>query len=473
MARNGVSCNCAPSLKSGARLQADDPTDPGGANSTTNGVGAPHGLSDRLSDDGAVGVAATSGEATEMPPRPPRPPLFPDRIPPVLMSHRRWLVWRYEWQPRRRKWTKPPYNPVTGRAAASTDPECWGTYEDALATYERGDWDGIGFALGPGKAGPEGAGCGEGDGAADIVALDLDECTDPQTGQLEAWAAEVVEVMDTYAERSPSGLGIRLIARGQKPGLKCRKGNFEMYNRDRFVTITGCRLDGLPLTIESRQAAIDSIYGKLLGSPDPQPRPRAGKKVSDAPAGEMSLTAEDRSLLKKAQAAANGPKFTRLWDGDWEEGYDSQSEADLALCSILAFWAGSDADRIDRLFRQSSLFRDKWDEARGDQTYGEKTVALAMEGKDPPPAAGGTPERDRDREHLTDVGNARRFVRRNGEGVRYCHPWGKWLVWDGCRWRTDDTGGVERLAKETLHELHSKASAARTAVTKVCGGLTR
>ena len=112
--------------------------------------------------------------------------------------------------------------------------------------------------------------------------------------------------------------------------------------------------------------------------------------MSDAPAGEMSLTAEDRSLLKKARAAANGPKFTRLWDGDWEE-YDSQSEADLALCSILAFWAGPDADRVDRLFRHSSLFRDKWDEARGDQTYGEKTIALAMEGKDPPPAADGTP----------------------------------------------------------------------------------
>jgi primase-polymerase (primpol)-like protein len=65
-------------------------------------------------------------------------------------------------------------------------------------------------------------------------------------------------------------------------------------------------------------------------------------------------------LIERAKRARNGDKFSRLWAGDASE-YDSASEADLALCSILAFWTVGDPDSIDRLFRESGLFRDaKW-----------------------------------------------------------------------------------------------------------------
>ena len=59
-------------------------------------------------------------------------------------------------------------------------------------------------------------------------------------------------------------------------------------------------------------------------------------------------------------------------------GYPSASEADLGLCKILAFWTGNDAERIDRLFRRSGLMRNKWDEYRGAQTYGEMSIAKAI-----------------------------------------------------------------------------------------------
>ena len=62
-------------------------------------------------------------------------------------------------------------------------------------------------------------------------------------------------------------------------------------------------------------------------------------------------------------------------------GYPSQSEADLALCNLLAYWTGSDRERVDRLFRQSGLWRPKWDERRGEQTYGEQTIATAIAGR--------------------------------------------------------------------------------------------
>ncbi len=60
---------------------------------------------------------------------------------------------------------------------------------------------------------------------------------------------------------------------------------------------------------------------------------------------------------------------------------------------------------------------------------------------------------------LTDYGNAERLVGRHGEDLRYCHAWKKWLVWDGQRWRVDDTGEVERRAKETVRSTYAEAAA--------------
>lgn len=52
------------------------------------------------------------------------------------------------------------------------------------------------------------------------------------------------------------------------------------------------------------------------------------------------LSLSDTELLEKARRAANGADFERLWRGEWEGRYASQSEADLALCCHLAFWFG-------------------------------------------------------------------------------------------------------------------------------------
>lgn len=52
-------------------------------------------------------------------------------------------------------------------------------------------------------------------------------------------------------------------------------------------------------------------------------------------------------------------------------------------------------------------------------------------------------------EHLSELGNARRFVTQHGNDVRFCPAFG-WLVWDGRRWLRDETRSVERLAKATV-----------------------
>jgi P4 family phage/plasmid primase-like protien len=59
--------------------------------------------------------------------------------------------------------------------------------------------------------------------------------------------------------------------------------------------------------------------------------------------------------------------------------------------------------------------------------------------------------------NLTDLGNAERLVARHGADLRYCHPWGKWLAWDGIRWVVDASGEVERRVIETVRGIYAEA----------------
>ncbi len=92
----------------------------------------------------------------------------------------------------------------------------------------------------------------------------------------------------------------------------------------------------------------------------------------------MDLNDED--LITKAKKAVNGEKFKKLWQGDHSD-YLSHSEADGALCQMLAFWTGKDEVRIDHLFRQSGLMRPKWDEKHysDGRTYGQGVIQGAIE----------------------------------------------------------------------------------------------
>ena len=96
------------------------------------------------------------------------------------------------------------------------------------------------------------------------------------------------------------------------------------------------------------------------------------RQERERPKSQASIS--DQELIEKAKNAKNGAKFTALWSGD-TSFYASQSEADLALCCLLAFWTGGDYERIDRLFRQSGLYREKWE--RDD--YREQTIHKAYE----------------------------------------------------------------------------------------------
>jgi len=58
----------------------------------------------------------------------------------------------------------------------------------------------------------------------------------------------------------------------------------------------------------------------------------------------------------------------------------------------------------------------------------------------------------------TDLGNARRLVAQHGQDMKFCYTWGCWFLWDGIRWVKDTTGGICRLAKNTVASIYTEAA---------------
>ena len=146
-------------------------------------------------------------------------PVRVENIPRELKARPQGVVWKME--EREGKSTKVPYTPRTGRKASSTDLTTWGTLEEALEVMDR--YDGIGFVLCSGDP---------------YTGIDLDHCRDPVTGEIEPWALRIISSLDSYAEVSPSGTGIHVIAKGKAP-KNGKRGKLEMYSSERFFTITG------------------------------------------------------------------------------------------------------------------------------------------------------------------------------------------------------------------------------------------
>lgn len=331
--------------------------------------------------------------------RPPRPePLEvkPDSVPDTLTDRDTWVCWRYEWKEDREDWTKVPVDVATDRRASSTDPDTWTSFADALAYHNRSETktDGIGFILHDEDT---------------ILGLDLDDCRDRETGEREAWADRVLKDVPTYGEVSPSGTGLRLLGLGFIPDggnradIEDEPGHIEMYDTGRYLTVTGHRIEDTPENVSQVHQAVKDVHAEYIATDD---EPTAGKSgssgVNPTPDADRtgSVSLSDANLLEKAKNAENGEQFARLWNGH-TSGYPSHSEADLALCDHLAFWTGGERSRIDRLFRESGLYREKWD--RDD--YRERTIDMALQGQsefyDPDDTENTPPERNPD-EAATD-----------------------------------------------------------------------
>ncbi|WP_049890855.1 phage NrS-1 polymerase family protein [Natrinema versiforme] len=289
-------------------------------------------------------------------------------LPKQLRERDQWVCWREE--PRDGKPTKIPVTPGSGEFASSTDPETWVSVETALEYAHSRDADGVGFVFTDDDP---------------IVGVDLDDCRDPETGDIDDVAEDIIERLDSYTEISPSGTGFHVLIEGELPDGRNRRGSIELYDTARFFTVTGDSLEEMPSRVARRQDALEAIHREHVqdsesdGTSESGYRGVTNEQASTGTAVNTDVDLDDEELLEKAMNASNGTKFERLWNGNMA-GYESQSEADMALCCLLAFWTGGDHTRVDQLFRQSGLLREKWDEVHyaDGSTYGEKTIERAI-----------------------------------------------------------------------------------------------
>lgn len=281
-----------------------------------------------------------------------------DTIPEALRSVPQWVCWTE--RERGGKQTKVPLWPETGSFASVRDSGTWASFEEAMETARNEESiAGLGFVFTENDP---------------FVGIDLDDCRDAETGDPESWAVEIIEQFDSFSEVSPSQTGYHVYVRGELPDGGNRSGNIECYEAARFFTVTGTHVSGTPMEINERSDALAHVHAEHIASPDP-----TSEENRSSSASSTTSSMDDEELLSRAMKAKNGPKFTRLWNGN-TSGYDSQSEADMALACLLAFWAQKDAAQMDRLFRQSELYRGKWDDPHysGGKTYGTGTVERAI-----------------------------------------------------------------------------------------------
>jgi hypothetical protein len=269
----------------------------------------------------------------------------PDAIPAELRELPRWVVWRWgDVDPKTGKRKKPPYQPTKpSEHASSTNHTTWGTFEQAVSLVNAGSADGVGFALEP-----------------PYVGVDLDEEL-PESDQ-----GAVMVALNSYSERSVSGTGHHVVVRAHLNGHGRHPQGIGVFQTGRLFYFSGEHVRGTPTTIEDRQAELERVLDAYL-----PPTPTA-----TAPRPTVPVDLGDHELLAKALAASD--TFRDLWAGEWSSRFSSQSEADLSLCGRLAFWYGRDQGRVDSMFRSSGLMRDKWDERRGESTYGTATIEKAV-----------------------------------------------------------------------------------------------
>ena len=386
--------------------------------------------------------------------------ISPDNLPAELRETGLFCCWRYE--DRNGKRTKVPYNPRTQGRAQSTNPSTFAPLVSALETVERGGYDGVGVGV-----------------FGSLGAIDIDHCVD-DSGKLSDLARDVVATIHGYTEYSPSGHGLRVLFT-VPDGFQYDKVRYYINNQraglevyiagatKKYVTVTGNAINpGYPL--EERGKQLEAVLEKYMRRPNavrepPSAAPPLGglEHSGGNTFRQEAESLDDAELVERASQSRSGIAFARLWAGD-TSGYKSRSEADIALCNMLAFWTNRDADRIDRLFRQSGLMREKWDRRQSGSTYGAITIQNAIvscySGYDPQAhqhRAGETAREDSIRPpDYSDAGNATVFCRLYGDSLIFVDALG-WLWWNGQRWERDDHKAMnlalalsDRMLKEAL-----------------------
>lgn len=269
--------------------------------------------------------------------------IFPDS----LIRRPIWILWKLE-PDQKGRLTKVPYSGKYNGRASSSNSNTWATFDCVMRKLERtGDeYDGVGICIHKSDR---------------LIFIDVDHAINEE-GHINEIGTDIINHMaGQFVEISQSGSGLHILTLGEIPkSFKNSKNGVEMYNEKRFVAMTGKALhEGEPHEDADSIAYVFDSYRT----------PEKERKIIERVTPELER--DDRWIIDHAMQRG---KFRELYEGTWRSLYGSQSEADLAICNILAFWCDCRPDQIDRIFRSSSLYRDKWD--RDD--YRNATIEMAI-----------------------------------------------------------------------------------------------
>lgn len=373
-------------------------------------------------------------------------------IPQELKGYKNWVCWQAYPDPKSHSGiSKKPINPRTGGFAMPNNSDTWSDFETAVR--QSGKYSGIGFMF----------------SNSPFFGVDLDDMPndiqDYQNGGADNIISEFVNTLQSYTEFSQSKTGVHIICKGTLPEgrrkAKNDSGGFEMYENGRFFVVTGnyCSEYGY---INDCTESVKPLHSKYLGK---TAEPKPNKNIT------VNLNSVD-DIVRAACSAKNGSLFKALYSGDFS-AYSSQSEADMAFCNMLAFWCGCDAEKMDAIFRQSGLMRDKWDRKQSGTTYGVITLQKAISGcsqtynpkkqNDYSISIGNgkviqTVDEEKMRAYtFDDMGNAERFVDLFGENVRYCYTEKKWYFYNSMRWSVDNLGVILKMADKCVEAMKAEA----------------
>lgn len=241
----------------------------------------------------------------------------PSGIPEEMKAHAQWVCVNE---------AKEPAHPQGGYKINAQDAANWLTFDEAVRFAEqRGWWVAFVFS-----------------DADPFVCVDLDN-KDQDDRKTALHHSIVQEAGDTYAERSKSGTGFHIVVKGSMSSgtRKSPAHGIEIFPKGQYVIITGDAVRLAP--IADGQALLDYLLARM-------PAPLSSVALEDREA-----VMEDEEVIELAMNAANADKFNELCRGDWQAmGYESQSEADMALLSILAYYS-LDNEQVRRIFRMSNL----------------------------------------------------------------------------------------------------------------------
>lgn len=276
------------------------------------------------------------------------PVLLEQNIPYALATRSQWVCWRYVDRGGGRKPDKQPVNPHNLHNAGATWPNTWADFKTAFKVYRAnkdGLLHGIGFVLTVNDP---------------FVAIDMDNCV--EEFNIHEHATKVIVQLESYTEISPSGHGIRILVACPEFQQNLRRGPIEIYSHDRYVTITGNHLPGIPTEIMPVSTA--KIQSLIPSEPEPQPA------QSILPIEPKYKTTDQNELWQRIfRHDRYGADHEKRFNGDTSLDGNDHSMTVIRLLNCLARWTHGDRDQVRSLILMSPLQNPKWFEKRGKQDW--------------------------------------------------------------------------------------------------------